>query len=237
MPTVSLAIEGAVIPFRRLMSIVLLSGTASGLMLFVLQHFTVVPLIAAAEVYESAARKATPAMDHDEEGWQPAEGSERTLYTAATTVLSGIGFAALLFGTLSLASAHLDARRGLLWGLAAFVCIALAPALGLPPQPPGSAVADLSARQLWWVATVILTAAGFWLLLYHALPWLYRVGGAICVILPHWIGAPAASGPNTIPAELARQFAVLSVVTVGVFWALLGAIGGFLSSRNEPVRP
>lgn len=223
------------IPFRRLMSIVLLSGTAAGLVLFAIQHFTVIPLIAAAEVYESEAHKAMPAMAHDEEGWQPAEGWERISYTAAATVLSGIGFAALLFGTLSLVSAHLDVRRGALWGLAAFACIGLAPSLGLPPQPPGAAVADLSARQLWWVATVILTAAGLWLLVRHSLPWWCRVAGAFCLILPHWIGAPAASGPSVVPAPLARQFAILSIATVGVFWALLGAIGGFLSNRNEPV--
>ena len=35
----------------------------------------------------------------------------------------------------------------------------LAPALGLPPEPPGLPVADVGARQLWWILTAGATAA------------------------------------------------------------------------------
>jgi predicted cobalt transporter CbtA len=41
----------------------------------------------------------------------------------------------------------LDARRGLLWGLGGFAALHLAPAVGLPPELPGMASADLAARQ------------------------------------------------------------------------------------------
>jgi predicted cobalt transporter CbtA len=57
---------------------------------------------------------------HGEEGWQPASGWQRTSYTTITTILSGIGFAAILFGSLSLVGTQVNARRGVLWGLAAF---------------------------------------------------------------------------------------------------------------------
>src|SRR5438270_1844734 len=47
-----------------------------------------------------------------------------------------------------LADEIINTRQGALWDLAAFACVSLAPALGLPPQPPGVVVADLHQRQL-----------------------------------------------------------------------------------------
>src|SRR5215472_8391231 len=112
------------------MFVVLVSGTLSGVVLFVVQRFTVIPLIETAETHE-AAQRAGSGLPHEEEGWQPTNGWERTSLTAITTILTGIGFAAILFGTLSLARVQVNARRGALWGLAGFVCFGLAPALGL----------------------------------------------------------------------------------------------------------
>jgi predicted cobalt transporter CbtA len=85
-------------------------------------------------------------MTHENTTWQPAEGWQRTTFTALTAILSGIGFAALLFGSLALAGSSVNIRHGALWGLAAFACFGLAPALGLPPQPPGGAAASLFER-------------------------------------------------------------------------------------------
>jgi cobalt transporter subunit CbtA len=215
--------------FRKLMLVVLVSGAAAGFALFAVQHFTVIPLIEKAEVYETAAHPAP----HEDEGWQPADGWQRTSFTAVATVLSGIGFAALLFGSMALTGRPVGTRRGALWGMAAFACFGLAPALGLPPRPPGVAVADLYARQLWWAGTVIATALGLWLLAREGRTWPLRICGVVCLLLPHWIGAPIASGQNAVPAELVRQFAIASVATTGVFWLLLGTVGGFIYSRGE----
>jgi len=216
--------------FRLLMTVVLLSGALAGLLSFVVGHFTVVPLIATAETYEAAAQ-AMPGMSHEDEGWQPADGTERTLYTALSTMLSGIGFAALLFGAASLAGRPIDARRGALWGLAGFLCFALAPALGLPPKPPGAAVADLYARQLWWVGTVAATAAGLWLLIGRERSWPMRIGGLALLLSPHLIGAPSSTEQNLVPDELMHQFAIASVATSGLFWLVLGTLGGLLYGR------
>jgi cobalt transporter subunit CbtA len=218
--------------FRKLATVALLSGTIAGLLLFTIQHFTIFPLIERAEVYETAAEKQMPGMHHDDEGWHPAEGAERTGFTALSTVLTGIGFAALLFGTAAMAPAHLNWRRGALWGLAAYVCIDLAPAWGLPPQPPGVPVADLYARQLWWVATAIATAIAIWLLLDRrkALP--IRLMGLLVFAVPHVIGAPVAVGESSVPAELIRQFALMSILTSGMFWIALGSIGGLFYRRS-----
>ena len=58
--------------FRNLMIVVLCSGALAGFVLFAIQHFTVVPLIEAAEQYEKDA-------DHHGTDWKPADGWERTL--------------------------------------------------------------------------------------------------------------------------------------------------------------
>jgi cobalt transporter subunit CbtA len=219
--------------FRKLMFVVLSSGALAGLALFAVQHFTVIPLIETAETYEAAGQQANPAMTHEDEGWQPANGWERTSFTALTTMLTGIGFAAMLFGALSLTGSQVNARRGALWGLAAFACFGLAPALGLPPQPPGAAVAGLYERQVWWVGTAIATAAGLWLLAGEGRTWPLRIAGVVCLSLPHLIGAPAAIAQNVIPAQIIRRFTIASLATTGMFWLLLGTIGGFISSRHE----
>jgi len=219
--------------FRKLMLAVFGSGALAGLVLFAVQHFTVVPLIQAAETYEAAGQEAHSVASHKGEGWQPAEGWERTSFTALTTVLTGIGFAAMLFGAMALAGKTINARHGALWGLAAFACLSLAPALGLPPQPPGVAVADLHQRQLWWAGTVIATAIGVWLIAGRRRTWFLRSCGAVCLLLPHLIGAPVATGENRVPAELVRRFSIASVATSGIFWLLVGTLGGLIYSRNQ----
>lgn len=209
------------------------SGALAGFVLFAVQHFTVIPLIETAETYENAAQQSHPGVVHEDEGWQPANGWERTSFTALTTMLSGIGFAAMLFGSLALTGSRVNARRGALWGLAAFACFALAPAFGLPPQPPGTAVAGLYERQVWWTGTAIATAAGLWLLAGRGRSWPVRLGGVVCLSLPHLIGAPGAIGQSAVPAQLIHQFTMASLATTGLFWLVLGTIGGLIYERAE----
>jgi cobalt transporter subunit CbtA len=217
------------------MMVALLSGLLAGVFLSAVQHFTVVPLIEKAETYENAAHKE--AHGTEPEGWHPAEGWQRVTWTAITTVLSSIGFAAVLFGFIALTGRSINAARGVLWGLAAFVCFVLAPGLGLPPQPPGVALADLRDRQIWWFATVVATALGLWLLLAARPTSLNRMAGVLCLALPHLIGAPAITGgEQKIPPQLIRQFTVTSMVTTALFWILLGTLGGFLESRRSAAR-
>ena len=205
--------------FRRLMIVALTAGTLSGLAWFGLQYFTVIPLIETAEKYETAATH-----DYDDHGTRLGRDS----LTAVTTVLTSIGFAAVLFGVVSLTGRRLDAKSGALWGLAAFACVGLAPALGLPPQPPGSAVADLASRQLWWLGTVVATGLGLYWIAVSARRPLRISAGVACLLLPHVIGAPVATGENAVPASLVGQFEVASLAATGVFWLTLGTVGGFL---------
>ena len=209
------------------MLVVLTAGAIAGLVLFLVQSFTIVPLIQTAEMYEDASHSA-----HDE-GWRPAEGWQRTSFTALATILTGVALAAILFGLMALAGKTIDVRQGALWGLAAFACFNLSPALGLPPQPPGVPVADVHSRQLWWVATVIATALAIWLIAGERRTWLLRICGVGCLLVPHLVGAPVAIGQNNLPAELVRRFAIVSVTTNGIFWILVGTLGGLIYSRNQ----
>ncbi len=222
--------------FRKLMFVVFVSGALAGLALFVMQRFTIIPLIETAETYE-AAQYVNSGIAHEEEGWQPKKGWERSSFTAMTTILTGIGFAAILFGALAFAGTPVNARRGALWGLAAFACFGLAPALGLPPQPPGAAVAGVAERQIWWISTALATAVGLWLIAGKKRAWPLRIAGVICLLLPHVIGAPSATGQSTVPLALIRRFTITSLVTTGLFWLLLGIMGGWLYSRGETSSP
>ena len=219
--------------FRRLFAIALLAGTASGLILFVFRHAAIVPLIDAAEQLEQAAAHAHAAAGHvhEDSGWQPEPGFQRVGLTAVTTVLTSIGFASILLAAMSFARVTIDARRGLLWGLAGFACFALAPALGLPAVPPGAAVGDLAQRQYWFLATVIATAAGLWLAAGKGHAWWLRAAGVAVAILPHFAGTPPPEGASAVPATLLRDFARLSLIASLIFWLSLGTFCGGLWHR------
>ena len=223
--------------FQRLMSAALLAGALAGTVLFVYQYFVMVPRIQAAEAYEARQNEAAePLHEHKSSEWKPADGLERTFLTAASTILAGVGFAAIFFSVMALGGADLTGFRGLVWGLAAFACIVVAPALGLPPEPPGVPVADVRFRQLWWTGTVVATAFGFFLIFGRGRAMPLRLLGFACLAIPHIIGAPTATGPEIVPSWLVREFAVASIIGNAIFWLTLGMLGGFFlkSSTQHP---
>ena len=153
--------------FRNIVVVAALAGAIAGLGMTIAQQLTTVPLILKAEVYEQAAerlaprsrrcrRAAAPArMSMSDEGWAPADGFERTAFSAAANIVTGIGFALLLVAASELFGGIRDWRQGVFWGLAGFAVFTLAPGLGLPPELPAMPAAELGPRQLWWVATVL----------------------------------------------------------------------------------
>jgi cobalt transporter subunit CbtA len=218
------------------MTVVLLAGTIAGLLLAALQVAAVVPLIHAAEGYEHEHAAPTSAASGGER-WRPSDGLERTIYTVAGTVLTGIAFSALLFGAASLLGLQLDWRRGLVLGLAGFACCTLAPAIGLPPTPPGAATSPLVAAQAWWVSTALTAAVGLCAFVRAQGRWGWRVAGMVCLLAPHVLGAPRVIGSSLVPSDLNRQFVIASVATQGVFWLLLGGLGSSLYARAFPRSP
>ena len=246
----------------RIVGIGLLAGVLSGLATSAIQHFTTVPLIHSAEVYEKSgesggkdhhsalpdsrphiilvhshdapaadAKASAPKSDAPAE-WEPAEGFERIAFTTLATVGAAIGFALMLSALMLASGAQINPRNATLWGLAGFVATGLAPALGLPPELPGGAAADLVQRQIWWVATAAATAAGIWLL-FQSRSAIWRGFGPVLLVLPHLIGAPHATAfKSTAPAELAGHFTAASLAVHAILWVLVGAALGALWQRH-----
>ncbi len=160
--------------FRSIVFSAAPAGLIVGVVISVAQFFGTVPLIQKSEVYErQAAAETKPAAqphaggahDHDkthghDKEWEPEEGFQRNAFTVAANILTAIGFALLLTGAYALRGRPVTWREGLLWGLGGFVAFTAAPGLGLPPELPGMPVAELAARQTWWIATAAATAMG-----------------------------------------------------------------------------
>lgn len=222
--------------FRNIVVVAALAGAIAGLGMTVAQQLTTVPLILKAEVYEQ--QSATPAHEHGDAavahkhgGWSPSDGIERTAFTAAANVVTGIGFALLLVAVSELFGGIRDWRQGLFWGLAGFAVFTLAPGLGLPPELPAMPAAELGPRQLWWVATVLCTGIALGLLVYRRS--LIAVVAAIALLVaPHVIGAPQpVSYESPIPEGLHHSFVVAVVLTTLLFWMLLGGLAGLFRGR------
>jgi cobalt transporter subunit CbtA len=231
------------------------AGVAAGLFTAAVQHVTTTPIIIEAERYEGGAHDhdaaahehpeaaAVPAAGEPaamaaaaEAEWAPADGVERTLYTSLATTVVGVGFGLALLGAMVLAGVGINARTGLAFGAAAFIAVALAPAMGLPPEIPGSGAAELGTRQAWWLFAVAATAVGLGgLLLTRNIA--LQIGGVVLIALPHIVGAPHPQEyVSTAPAELAGHFAATSLAVTAIFWGVLGyASGAFYErfSRSE----
>ena len=95
--------------------------------------------------------------------------------------------------------------------------------LGLPPELPGFPYADLTERQIWWVATVIAVDCRFLVAVPYKSHW-FRALGVLLLIAPHVYGAPQPVDiSSAVPAYLASQYATASlgddVVLLAGAWA------------------
>lgn len=246
----------------RILGISLAAGAIAGVLTATIQHFVTVPLILQGEVYEKAAEskaeKTSWTLDsgarvilahadalaqpeghaghHQDaaEAWEPADGTERTLYASVATVGTGVGFALMLLAAMLASRVPINVRSAALWGLGAFIATGLAPGLGLSPELPGSAAAELLPRQIWWTSTALATAAGIWLLFQRAQPLTVAIG-LLLIVAPHLIGAPHPDKfASTAPAELAGHFASASLAVQAVLWLTVGALVGYFWDRSQP---
>lgn len=174
--------------------------------------------------------------DHGE-AWAPEDGMQRVFFTIITNIVAGFGFALLIVAGFALSGRRVDVMSGVMWGLGGFTAFTLAPGLGLPPELPGTATAELAARQGWWIFTALATALGLWLMIFTQ-NILVRLAGVLSLVLPHAVGAPQSPTlSNAVPPELAAHFASSSIVTAAIFWVLLGSIAamtyGWLDTPEE----
>lgn len=217
------------------------TGLLAALLLTLLQSLWVAPLILQAETYEKAPAVAevthehaagAAAHSHDAEAWEPEDGWQRVLSTTGGNLVVAVGFALMLAGLYTL-RAPTRTAQGLLWGLAGYATFVLAPTLGLPPELPGTAAADLALRQTWWIGTAASTAAGIALIVFGR-NWLLKVLGVAILAVPHVIGAPQPEVHSMLaPEALEAQFKIASQLTNVAFWLALGLISAWLFRRNR----
>ncbi|MFO1033137.1 MAG: CbtA family protein [Hyphomicrobiales bacterium] len=241
----------------RVVLAALVAGLLSGLVLSGIQYVRLTPLIFAAEVFEHADEHAGPAAataeassgenkpacvenmpgmkmcpdPGEQPAWEPAPGAERLTYTTVASMLTGAGFALVLAAISLFSGVPITRANGLIWGLCGFLAVHVATGAGLPPQVPGTPVADLLARQVWWVGTIIATAAGIYLIALRRETWAPFVA-VVLMALPHIIGAPQPPNAATsVPPQLAAAFVANATAAAAVFWAILGLLLGVLLPR------
>jgi cobalt transporter subunit CbtA len=224
----------------RVLLAAIMAGALAGCFATAAQSYRIVPLILAAEEFEHAAapdsgheahEHAHAGAAHEDSAWAPDNGLERMAYRLVSNIVVGVAFALILTAGILFSGQALSVGSGLLWGACGFVAFVLAPNLGLPPELPGMASADLASRQLWWLATVVTTAAGLWIFAFKRSPAWMALGVGLFVSM-HLIGAPRADGGESgVPAELAAEFAVATVASSALFWLVLGGLLGWLVGR------
>lgn len=239
----------------RLFLWALLVGFGAGLAHTAAQHWQVVPIIVAAEVYESASESVKSAGHehdagtvlnehrHDTAAWQPEDGVERTVWTLIANVLVSTGFALLLLPAiawwdLKRGGRAASLKSGLLWGAAGWFCLFAWPSLGLSPEIPGEAAAALQARQSWWLLAVLCAAGGLATLTFAR--GVRRAAGLAVLALPFVVGAPRLHG-SAFPeasaeaaaqlAALKSQFILATAMASALQWLALGALAGLVVTR------
>lgn len=238
----------------RLVSAALVAGFLAAVVATGLQLTLTSPLILAAERYETQASLTAPAAspivqvhfvqqihtghEHGSAGadaapaeWQPGPGLPRMAFTALATLVGGVGYALLLGAALIACGREPTPETGLRFAVAGFLAVALAPALGLPPELPGMEAAPLAERQFWWIMTAAATAMGLYLIAIRQAP-IAVAGGLVLVVAPHLAGAPETShAASALPAGYAAQFAARSLGIAFVFWSVIGLSFGWAWTR------
>lgn len=223
---------------KNLLTSAVFAGVAAGLIAALLQFVFVIPALLEGELFESGARvhfgaNGSPQSDRG----APALGGDvsRHAMTVGFNIVTYVGFAFLLIAAMTIAEMRgltkITPKQGIIWGLAGFVAIQLAPAIGLPPVLPGTIGADVDARQAWWLGTIVASVVGLWVLAFSRGP--IALAGVALLAAPHLIGAPVLDTYwGVAPPELAAQFVTFSLGSAAVGWTCLGFLAAWFWTRD-----
>lgn len=227
-----------------------IAGVLAALALTLIQALWITPLILEAETFEQSAVPVPAGAEahqhsggshngehhhdahdhHHGDAWAPEDGWQRTLATAVSNSLLGVGFALMLTGIYALRRPQ-GVIHGMAWGLAGFIAFFASPSIGLPPELPGTEAASLTERQVWWLATAASTAAGLALLCLQK-HWAVRLLALPLLIAPHLVGAPHPAVVYSVaPGELQQSFRIATLAVNAAFWVLLGALSALVYQR------
>ncbi|MFC3072570.1 CbtA family protein [Shinella pollutisoli] len=170
---------------------------------------------------------------HDGEGEEGGImfGMSRFSGTLLANLVTGAGFGLLLAGVSLVTGNPITVANGALWGAAGWLAVHMLPAIGLPPELPGFPAAELGDRQVWWVLTVLLSAAGLYLIFLK--PGIVaKLVGIVLIAAPQVYGAPQPTDiSSNVPAVLGAEFAVAALATTLFFWIVLGLSLGFANEK------
>jgi cobalt transporter subunit CbtA len=225
---------------RQIFASALFAGVAAGALAFLLQYVFINPLIIEGELYETGVR-AHFAASLDAPVQSPAgldveteRDLGRDIQSFGFALITYTAFALVLVGTMMLADRFgrsVTPRQGIVWGLAAFAAIQLAPAFGLPPELPGTVGAEIGQRQGWWLFCAGMTGLGLGLIAFGpglVLPIL----GIAAIAAPHLVGAPHLDTYfGVAPPELSARFATASLAVSAASWTILGLLASTFMNR------
>ncbi len=140
--------------FSRVVTAALFSGCIAGLLGGLLQLYFVQPVLLHAELYESGqlTHFGSEPMVYNHEGHRDFD-IMRDLLSLGFSMAIYVGYGLIMVALMAFrieSDQMVSIRQGLVWGLAGFISVHLAPGFGLPPEVPGVASASLEARQIWW---------------------------------------------------------------------------------------
>lgn len=220
----------------KLLTSAVFAGAAAGLIAGLLQLLFVQPVLLHAELYESGQLVHFGSPSSAAHFLAPTFDPVRDLLSLVFSMLTYTGYAMMLVALMLLAEergADVTARTGIIWGVAGFVAAHLAPGVSLAPELPGSAAADIGARQVWWFATVIGAGVAMWLLAFGR-NWAMWGAAIILLAAPHIIGAPMPEsfiGP--VPTELSSLFAARAFGVGLAAWAILGCFAAYFLDKEQ----
>ena len=224
---------------QKVLTSAVFAGVAAGLIAALLQFIFVIPALLEGELFETGARvhfgaDGSPESDRG----APGLGGEwgRHLMTVGFNIVTYVGFGFLLIAAMAFAElrglTRITARQGLIWGLAGFIAIQLAPAIGLPPELPGTPAAEIGPRQAWWLGTLVASALGLWIIAFGK--GVVALGGVVLLLIPQVIGAPHLEAYYGVsPPELSAEFATLSLGTAAAGWTTLGFLLAWFWTRED----
>ena len=223
---------------KNLLTSAVLAGVAAGLIAALLQFTFVIPHLLEGELYETGERIHF-AIDGSTQSdrAQPAIGTDfaRHGMTVAFNMITYTGYGLILLALMIFAhdKGHtLTPRTGLIWGVAGFIAVQLAPGIGQPPVLPGAIGSEVGPRQAWWALTIIITAIALALIAFGK-GWTALLSIPL-LLAPHIVGAPYLDTYfGVAPPELAARFAMLSLGTALAGWTSLGFLAAWFWTRAD----
>lgn len=221
----------------KIVTSALFAGFAAGLIAALLQLAFVQPHLLHAELFESGALTHSVTTGSLAHGPAYEFDAMRDGLSVLFSALIYTGYALMMVAAMAFADERghvLTPRVGIIWGLAGFIAVHFVPAVGLPPELPGSSAADVGARQIWWFATVGATALALWLIAFGRSMIVWGVA-VILLAAPHIIGAPHPEKfHGGVPPELGGLFAGNALGVGMAAWVVLGLLAAhFWNSEGD----